>query len=78
MYPFEAYLKEHNLNPLRVSIVARVRYLTVWNAARGNPITAEQARKIKVAVISLTGHFYAGPLAVFPEEVSIPNHHSHQ
>jgi hypothetical protein len=35
MHPFEAYLKQQNLEALTVSVIAEVRYVTVWNAARG-------------------------------------------
>ncbi|MBE3561134.1 MAG: hypothetical protein IMW89_18235 [Ktedonobacteraceae bacterium] len=62
MYPFEEYLRRHRLEALTVSIAAKVRYLTVWNAIRGNPITPEQAHRIRQAVLSMTGLPYTGPL----------------
>ena len=64
MHPFEEYLKEHNLEAITVSMKAQVRYLTVWNATRGNPITPEHAQKIRQAVITLTGIPYIGPLVI--------------
>ena len=51
MHPFEKYLRQHNLEPLTVSVKAKVRYLTVWNAMKSNPITADQAQKIRQAAI---------------------------
>jgi hypothetical protein len=62
MHPFEEYLKQHNLEAISVSIKAKMRYLTVWNATRGNPITPEQAQKIRQAVFTLTGIPYTGLL----------------
>ena len=53
--PFENYLRQHNLEPLAVSIQARVRYLTVYNAMKGIPITPEHARKIQRAVLQMCG-----------------------
>ncbi len=68
MHPFEEYLKAHNLEALTVSVQAHVRYVTVWNAVKGNPITSEHARKIRQAVITITGIPYGGPLAVIQEQ----------
>jgi hypothetical protein len=62
MHPFEEYLKHHNLEAISVSIKAKIRYLTVWNATRGNPITPEHAQKIRQAVFNLTGIPYTGLL----------------
>jgi hypothetical protein len=68
MHPFEEYLKQHHLEALTVSAVAQVRYVTVWNATRGKPITAEHARKIQQAVFTLTRVPYTGPLVLIPEQ----------
>ena len=68
VHPFEAYLKEQELEAIRVSIEARVRYLTVWNATRGNPILSEQAQHIRQAVYTLSGVAYNGPIAVIQEQ----------
>jgi predicted transcriptional regulator len=68
MHPFEAYLKECNIDPLDLSLEAQVRYFTVWNAIKGNPISSEHARKIQLAVLSLTGSPYTGSLAVLEAE----------
>ena len=64
MHPFEQYLRLHNLEALTISVVAQVRYTTVWNATRGHPIQPEQAAKIRRAVISRTGIPYRGPLTL--------------
>lgn len=68
MSSFKQYLEEHNIEPLRLSIVAGVRYATVWNATKGNPITQEQAGKIRVALQRLTGMVYTGILVTHDEK----------
>jgi hypothetical protein len=67
MHPFEQYLKQHNLEAITVSIKAQVRYLTVWKATKGNPITHNSEQKIRQAVITLTGVPYTGPLVIKQE-----------
>jgi hypothetical protein len=62
MSPFEQYLKDHNIEPLRLSIEAGVRYLTVYNATKGKPISEEHAHRIRVALYRLTGEVYTGSL----------------
>jgi hypothetical protein len=64
MYPFEQYLQEHHLEALAVSINAKVRYMTVYNATKDNPITPEHAQKIRQAVHHMTGVPYAGTLTL--------------
>jgi hypothetical protein len=68
MHPFEEYLKQHHLEAFTVSMVAQVRYVTVWNATRGKPVTAEHARSIRQAVFNLTRIPYTGPLVLIPEQ----------
>jgi hypothetical protein len=60
MNEFEQYLQLYEIDPVRLSIEARVRYLTVYNAKKGNPIMSENAQKIKEAVFRLTGMPYTG------------------
>lgn len=60
MNAFEQYLALHEIDLIRLTVVAKVRYLTVYNAQKGNPITSENARKIKDAVFSMTGISYTG------------------
>ena len=68
MHPFEHYLKQHHLEALTVAVMAQVRYLTIWNATKGNPITLEHARSIRQAVFTLTRDPYTGPLVLIPEQ----------
>jgi hypothetical protein len=68
MSDFEQYLVEHHVEALHLSIVAGVRYSTVWNAMKEKPVTAENARKIRDAASQLTGVPYIGALIVFPPE----------
>jgi hypothetical protein len=68
MTTFEHYLADHKIDPLYLSIEAHVRYLIVYNAKKGHPITPENAQKIKQAVYNLTGAPYTGPLVLIPEQ----------
>ena len=67
MHPFERYLQTHRIEPLALSIVAKVRYLTVWNAMKGKPIRRSYAIHILHATTLLTGVLYTGKLALLPE-----------
>jgi hypothetical protein len=66
MNTFEQYLQLHEIDPIRLSMEAEVRYLTVHNAKVGNPITAENAKKLKEAVRRLTGVAYDGSFVLLP------------
>ncbi len=66
MNTFEQYLQLHEIDPIRLSIEARVRYLTIHNAKKGNPITGENAEKIKATVLRLTGVPYDGSFVLLP------------
>ena len=68
MSPLEEYLKQHNTDPVRLSVMAGVRYLTVWNAMKGHPITQEHAQKIRVALQRITGTVYSGTIATIQEK----------
>ena len=57
---FEQYLQEHHLEAITVSVIAQVRYLTVWTALKGNPITPAHAAQIREGVFKLTGVPYTG------------------
>jgi hypothetical protein len=61
------YLQVHQIEPLQLAMVAGVRYLTIWNALHGRPITSEHAAKIRVALHSLTGIAYAGTIFTIQE-----------
>ena len=60
MNAFEQYLEQYEVDPIILSVVGKVRYLTIYNAKKGNPITPENAQKIKEAVLRLTGIPYTG------------------
>jgi len=68
MSSFKQYLEDHNIEPLRLSVVAGVRYITVWNATRGNAIAHDHAQKIRVALQRLTGTVYTGTLFTLDEK----------
>ena len=83
---FERYLLQHNIDPYHLYRVAEVRYQTVYNAIKGNPITTGNAQKIKDALLALTGVAYDGPFVLIQEESpqflpsrikKIPRNHHH-
>jgi len=67
MRSFAEYLATHHIDPIRLSIVAGVRYATVWNASKGKAITQDHAQKIRVALQRLTGAVYTGTLVTLDE-----------
>ena len=84
MNAFEQYLQLHEIDLIRLSMEAKVRYLTVYNAKKGNPITDENARKIREAVSRLTGVPYVESFVLIPQPSiqfspirvkKIPRHH---
>ena len=70
MNDFERYLQLYEIDSVRLSIAAKVRYLTVYNAKKGNPILPENAQKIRTAVVQLTGIPYVGSFVLM--EASSP------
>jgi hypothetical protein len=68
MHPFEEYLEAHNLEALQVSVIGKVRYMFVYNATKGFPISAESAKHIRQAVFTITKVPYAGPLTLIASE----------
>jgi hypothetical protein len=60
MSRFKDYLQQYEIDAVRLSIAARVRYSAAWNAQQGNAIPAEDAHRIKAAVLALTGVPYLG------------------
>ncbi len=68
MYPFEQYLQEHNVEALAVSVEAKVRYVIVYNAAKGKPINFKQAEMIRQAAYRLTGVADKGSFEVHIEQ----------
>jgi hypothetical protein len=77
---FEQYMQLYEIDPVRLSIEAKVRCLTIYNAKKGKPIMQENAEKIKEAVHRLTSVPYVGSF-VLMEESPPPtrpnNHHGH-
>lgn len=67
MTTLEKYLSDHKIDPVRLSLEAGVRYLTVWNATKEKPIFYHNALKIRVALRRLTGLAYTGPLPTLDE-----------
>ena len=68
MHPFEAYLKNYQLNELTLSIIAKVRYVTVYNAVKGFPITPEQAQQLRQAVLHMSGVPFTGAFVLTEPE----------
>ena len=80
MTDFERYLALYEIDPVCLSIEAKVRYLTIYNAKKGLPILSENAQKIKAAVLRVTGVPYVGTFVLIepsppPER---PNKHPGQ
>jgi hypothetical protein len=59
---FHAYLKQYELDALRVSLTSQVRYLAVWNIQHGNPIRKEDALLVRHGLFKLTGVAYNAPI----------------
>jgi hypothetical protein len=60
MTDFEQYLALYEIDPVRLFRTAKVRYLIIYNAQKGKPITPENAQKIKDAVLQMSGVPYVG------------------
>jgi hypothetical protein len=75
MNAFEQYLAWHEIDLITLSVAAKVRYLTIWNAKKGHPITLENAQKIRQAVLKLTGTPYDGSFVLqkSPTKNGLPN-----
>ena len=67
MNAFEQYLELYEIDHIRLSIEAKVRYLTIYNARKGNPITPDNGRKIRDALLRMTGVPYTGPVVLMQE-----------
>jgi hypothetical protein len=61
---FQQYLRFYEIDSVCLSIVAHVRYGTVYNAKNGIPVTPENAQRIREGVLNLTGIAYTGSLPV--------------
>jgi hypothetical protein len=60
MNAFEQYLALYEIDSVRLSIEAKVRYGIISDAKKGMPVMPENAKKIKAAVLRLTGIPYVG------------------
>ena len=83
MNAFEQYLALYEIDPVRLSMEAKVRYLVIYNAKKGIPILSENAQKIKDAVLRLTGIPYIGSFVLIeesppPTRPNNPHRHHHQ
>ena len=67
MTAFEEYLALHEIDPISLSVEAKVRYGTIYNAKKGNPITLENAQRIKAAVLRVTSVPYTGSFAILEQ-----------
>ena len=64
MNEFQRYLELYEIDPIRLSVEAHVRYQTVYNATKGYPLMPANAAKIRTAVFRLTGAPYEGSFNV--------------
>lgn len=62
MHPFEEYLQQHKVEALQVAVIGKVRYMTVYNAMKGIPMSLEHAQQIRRAVLRMTQVAYTGLL----------------
>jgi hypothetical protein len=67
MDTFEQYLKQYQIDTVTLAAIAKIRYLTVYNAQKGHPILPESARKIREAVFRMSGVPYVGSFALIQE-----------
>ncbi len=67
MNDFEQYLTLHNIDPMVLLVKAKVRYLVIWNAQKGNPIASANAKKIREALFTLTGVPYTGSFVLLDQ-----------
>lgn len=74
MHSFEEYLAQNNLEALTVAMAARVRYLTVYRATKGQPITLKDAETIRQVAYHLSGVTYKGVFAIYAidEQPTVP------
>lgn len=59
---FQAYLTEHDLQPLDVAIQSYVRYITVWKIVKDHPINAVSAMRVRAGLYKMTGVRYLGSI----------------
>ena len=59
---FNSYIDRHSLDPITISVISQVRYLTIWNIQHGKPVTRTHAARVRQGVQQLTGVPYTGPI----------------
>lgn len=67
MNSFAQYLETHHIEPLQLSVASGVRYVTVWNALQGYPITEAHAQEIRAGIKQLTDQVYSGTILTIKE-----------
>ena len=67
---YRAYAQRFELSLLDVSVVARVRFMTVWRVAQGLPIGEAHAQAVRAALWRLTGVPYTGEIASLPDPIA--------
>jgi hypothetical protein len=68
MNDFEQYLLSHKIDPVHLSLVANVRYATIYFAKKGEPIFLSSSEKITDALLRLTGIPYTGSFVLLAQE----------
>ena len=59
---FQAFLTEHELQPLDVALHSGVRYITVWNILKNNPVSAQHAAQVRAGLYKMAGVHYWGTI----------------
>ncbi|QBD80461.1 hypothetical protein EPA93_32610 [Ktedonosporobacter rubrisoli] len=62
---FRAYMERHHLTWVAIARLSGVRVITVWRIWSDLPVFAADAQRVRVAVESLTGYAYLGPLLTY-------------
>jgi len=63
------YMDQYALLEHDVARTANVPLVTMWRAARGQPVTEAHAAAIRKALWRLSGDFYAGPIETGTEAI---------
>lgn len=63
---FCQYIQRYALSPLDIALIARVRYVTVWNIAHGIPVKSAHASSVRWGLHQLTGVPYTASIVVIP------------
>ncbi len=55
---FQAFLVKHELSIVDVALAAGVRLLVIWKIARDQPVSRQQAERVRMGLHRLTGVVY--------------------